>query len=391
MALSKIPGVYYDETVEYQSTGTGGKIPVFIGVTGNSATTGYAVDGTQISKFNSWQEVNRTIANGGIGVWTESSTNKLLNVLKDFFEEAEVKSTTNDDNLGIPYVYVIDVGAGTSKDVWLTALTTAKTKPDAIIEAYIGAEAITDTGYTISDFIVAAEASIKTESANLNIRTGFTTKDGATDAQLIALNPSSGGILKSRIGIIEPTKFGTIFARVCTTPYYIEPGYLEFRSVGPGTFAARTRAQEIALQEAGIIFAHDERVSSIIATRINLSVSTAFALSERPSDAVFHARFNADNLLRRVFEAVFYQVKANESNTKIVTNQTRVDAVIDEEVEAERMIAYDATTGDGTKLELIESTEEAYDMELEGQIQPINATGPILVRAKIKNPKIVSS
>ena len=388
MALSKIPGVYYDETVEYQTTGSGGKIPVFIGVTGNSATTGYAVDGTQINKFAKWEDVNRTIANGGIGVWTEGTTNTLLDVIKDFFEEAEIKST---DDLGIPYIYVIDVGAGTSKDVWLTALTTAKTKPDAIIEAYVGAEAITDTGYTLPNFIAAAEASIKTESANLNIRTGFTTKFGATDAQLIALNPNPGGILKSRIGIIEPTKFGTIFARICTTPYWLEPGYLEFRSINSGTFAARTRAEELALQEAGIIFGHDEIVSSLNVCRINLSVSTAFALDPRPSDAVFHARFNADNLLRRVFEAVFYQVKANESNTKIVTNQTRVDTVIDEEVEAERMIAYDQTTGDGTRLILEESTEEAYDMELVGQIQPINATGPILVRAKIKNPKIVAT
>ena len=111
MALTKIPGLYYDETAEYQTAGTGGKIPVFIGVTGNSATSGYAVDGTQINKFTEWAEVNRTIANGGIG--TDTSSNKLLAVLKDFFEEAEIRST---EDLGIPYIYVIDVGGGTRKD-----------------------------------------------------------------------------------------------------------------------------------------------------------------------------------------------------------------------------------------------------------------------------------
>lgn len=388
MALEKIPGLYYDETAEYQTAGTGGKIPVFIGVTGNSATTGYEVDGTQINKFTKWEDVNRSIANGGIGVWTEGTTNTLLDVIKDFFEEAEIKST---DDLGIPYIYVIDVGAGTSKDVWLTALTTAKTKPDAIIEGYFGAEEITDTGYNLTDFIMAAEASIKAESTNLNIRNGFTTKFGATDAQLIGLNPSSGGILKSRIGIMEPSKVGKIFARICTTPYYLEPGYLEFRTVRSGTFAARTRAEELALQNAGIIFGHDEKVNELTLTRINLSTSTAFAANPRPADALFHARFNADNLLRRVFEAVYPQVKSNESSTNIITAQTAVDAVIDEEVEAERMIPYDDTTGEGTRLLLVESTSNPYDMELSGQIQPINCTGPIVVKAKIKNPKIVST
>ena len=386
MALTKIPGLYYDETAEYPTARTGGKIPVFIGVTGNSATTGYAVDGTQINEFNSWEEVNRTIANGGIG--TDTSTNKLLAVLKDFFEEAEVRST---DDLGIPRVYVVDVGAGTSKDVWLAALTTAKTKPDAIIELYIGAEAITDTGYNLPDFIAAAEASIQSECANLNLRTGFTTKEGATDAQLIALNPTSGGILKSRIGIIEPLKIGKQFARICTTPYYIEPGYLEFRTIKPGTFNARTKAEELALQNAGIIFGHDEKVNDLTLCRINLSTSTAFAANPRPADSLFHARFNADNLLRRVFEAVYPQVKANESATNIITSQTRVDAVIDEEVEAGRMIAFDNSTGDGTRLILAESTSQAYDMELVGQIQPINCTGPIVVKSKIKNPKIVAT
>ena len=68
-----------------------------------------------------------------------------------------------------------------------------------------------------------------------------------------------------------------------------------------------------------------------------------------------------------------------------------MDAVIDDEVEAERMIPYDESTGEGTKLTLIESGNQPYDMELVGQIQPINCTGPIVVKATIRNPKIVAS
>ena len=385
MPITKRPGVYFNETTEYELQGNGGKIPVWIGKTGNTAATGYKVDGTQINKFSSWNEINRSIANGGIG--TDTTTNPLLAALEEFFEEAEIQTT---EDIGIPYIYVIDVGAGTSKDVWLTALTTAKTANDAIIEFYVGAENISDTGYTLPDFINAAYASISTETARLSLRNAFTTKANATDSELIALNPSSGGILKSRIGIIEPLKFGKHAARLCCTPYYIEPGFLEYRTVEPREFKSRTDAEILALQNAGIIFGADEVVSDLVVCRINLAVSTAFAKNPRPADSLFHARFNADNLLRNVFKAVFTQVKANEAASYIVKAQTKVDAVIDEEVRLERMIPFNNETGDGTRLTLVESDSNPYDMELKGQIQGINCTTAIIVKAKIKNPAVIA-
>lgn len=383
MSITKRPGVYFTETTEYESQGNGGKIPVIIGKTGNTAATGYAVDGTQVLTFENYGEAARTIANGGIG--TDPTTNPLLAFLKDFFEESEVKTS---DDIGIPHVYVIDVGAGTSKNVWLTALTTAKTCRDAIIEFYVGADSISDNGYTLSDFINAAYASISTETANLNLRTAFTTKTDATDQQLIGLNPTSGGILRSRIGIIEPLLFGKHAAMICCTPYYIEPGFLEYRTVEPGEFKARTDAEILALQNAGIIFGADEVVSDLVVCRINLATSTAFAKNPRPADALFHARFNADNLLRNVFKAVFGQIKANETVSYIVKAQTKVDAIIDDEVEAERMIPYNTSTGDGTRLTLVETDSDPYDLELRGQIQPINCTIAINVKVKIKNPTV---
>ena len=381
MPTERRSGIYFDETPEYKLEGTGGKIPVFIGKTGNSAATGYKVDGTQILKFKDYDEVCRTIANGGIG--TDTSTNPLLAVLEKFFEEAEPRT---EEDIGVPYIYVIDVGAGTSKDVWLAALTTAKTKRDSIIEFYYGAENIADTGYTLTDFINAAVASIATETANLNLRTAFTTKMGASDNELIALNPSNGGILKSRFGIMEPVDFGKYAAMLCCTPYYIEPGFLEFRTIKPGTFKDRTDAEIIALQSAGIIFGADEVVSDLAVARINLAVSTAYAASPRPADALFHARFNADNLLRNVFKAIFTQVKANETVEYIAKAQTKVDAVIDAEVEAKRMIPYNSENGDGTKLTLVESDSDPFDMKLKGQIQGINCTHTIGVNILIKNP-----
>lgn len=381
MPTEKRPGVYFDETTEYELEGNGGKIPVFIGKTGNTAATGYKVDGTQILKFKNYTEVCRSIANGGIG--TDTSTNPLLQVLKDFFEEAEPKTS---EDIGVPYIYVIDVGDATSKNVWLSALTTAKTKPDAIVEAYYGAENISDNGYTFTDFVMASNASIVAETSNLNLRNGFVTKIGETDANLISLNTTNGGIKKSRVGLIEPDKFGKHVALLCCTPYYIEPGFLEYRTVKVGEFKARTDAEIVALQEAGVICGADEVVSDLAVARMNLAVSTAYAANPRPADSLFHARFNADHLLREVFKAIFTQVKANETVSYMVKAQTKVDAVIDAEVEAERMIPYNSETGAGTKLILVESDSAPFDMKLKGQIQGINCTHAIDVEVIIKNP-----
>ena len=390
MPITKIPGVYYNEEVDYELTGAGSKIAVFIGTTGNTGTNTYKVDGTVIRKYTGWSDVNKatTADEPGIGVYTDSTSNLLLKTLKDFFEEAKLKKNTD---IGVPYIYVIDVGAGTSKDAWLTALTTAKTKSDVTVEVYVGAEAITDNNYSLIDFLNAAEASIREETHDLDLRNAFTTKQSATDAQLIALTNESTGIQKSRIGIIEPLLFGKTIARICCTPYNIEPGYLEYRTVEPGTFISRTKDEELALQNAGIIFNHDEVINEKKYCKINLCVATSFAKTNKPADSLFHARFNADNLLRRVFEALYPQIKANESATNIVKCQTRVDAIIDEEVRLENMIPYNSDTEEGTRLVLHESDSAPYDMVAVGPIQPINCTQAIDVQARITKAAIIAA
>ena len=81
MPILKRPGVYYNEDVTYELVGEGSKIPVFIGVSGNTETTGYKVDGTQINKYTNWEAVNKSTSEGGVGVYEEGTTNELLKTL----------------------------------------------------------------------------------------------------------------------------------------------------------------------------------------------------------------------------------------------------------------------------------------------------------------------
>ena len=397
MPITKLPGVYYDEKVTYELTGEGSKIPVIIGATGNSGTETYKVDGTVIRKFTGWDDVNKptTADTPGIGVWSEGTTNQLSQFLYEFFQEAKLQ--VNSD-VGVPHIYVIDVGDGKTKASWLNALDTAKTKFDATVEIYVGADNI--TSYTLKAFLDGAYLGSATspgtrgifpETKDLDLRCGFTTinylsPNSVTDAQLIALTNESTGVQYSRIGICEPLFFGKTMARICCTPANIEPGYLEYRSVEPGEFKDRTKAQMLLLQNAGIIFNRDEHINGNIYPKLNLCVSTSFAkaVGSRPADALFHARFNSDSLLREVFEACYHQIKANESATNLAYLQTRINKIVNDRVSAEEFIKFNEKTEEGTKLVVNQSDADPYSLIITGQMQPQKCTVAIEVQATVK-------
>lgn len=380
MTITKRPGVYFNEEVDFELDGNGAKIPVFIGYTGNTATTNYKTDGTVLQKFSKWSEVNQAIEKGGIGVYTENTTNKLLQVIHDFYEEAEIHKTSD---IGVPKIYVIDLGAATDKEAWLKAFTTCKSEEEILIEAYVGLDKAVKDNVKFKDLLESAYSSIKTETHSLQLRNGFAVPATTTDTELIKLTSNETGVQRSRIGIAEPLLFGKTIARICVTPYYIEPGFLEYRTIEPEDLIDRTPAQEQSLQDAGIIFNRIEKTSNKKHCRINLCTATSFSSSPRPADALFHARFNADHLLRKVFDACYPQIKANEEASNFVKLQTQIDKVIDEEVQAGRMIKWNEDLGQGTKLVVSESDSNPYDLYIKGPVQPVNSTLAIEVQATI--------
>jgi len=387
MPIEKISGVYLDEEVDYELSGTGSKIPVFIGLTGNTGTNDYKVDGTSVLKFTGYEGLNKATTAGGIGTVPSSSTtstNTLNLVLRKFYEEARL---TKPDDIGVPYIYVIDVGDGTSKTAWLNALEHALARNDADVLAFIGTENITDgnANYSVVDLMKAVKAALNTKTNTFEIFNAFFTKKDATDQELIALTDATNGIQKSRIGVIEWDNYnvGKTLARICLTQYNTEVGYLPYRSVEPGEFPERTGAEKLALQTAGIIFNHDEIVNDSINPRMNRCIATSYAAINRPADARFHARFIADEVLRQIYEVAYPFIKANDTATNLVKLQVKIDAVVDSFIRAEECVGWNKDTEKGTRLTVIESSEDPYDMEVVGYIQPVNTIDNILVREKI--------
>lgn len=390
MVFNKIPGVYLNEDVDYELSGVGSKIPVFIGKTGNTGTNDYKVDGSVALKFTNYDDANKAITAGGIGL-----NNELNKILKNFFEEARLKQP---DDIGVPYVYVIDVGAGTSRDAWLTAVETAFSKIDASIMAFVGTENIQYTpegaeepvSYTVVDLAKAVKVAIDTRTHTFELWNAFFTKKDATDAQLIALTDASNGVQKSRIGIIEwdNYRFGKTVARICLTPFNQEAGFIKYRSVEAGEFPERNLTQKLALQNAGIIFNHDEMYSDEMNPRMNICLATSYAATNKPADAMFHARFIADSLLKDIYEAVYPLIKANDTASNIVKIQVKVDTVVDEYVRNGDCISFNKDTGLGTRLIAQPSNKDPYDVEIVGSIQPVNAILAIDVKEKLNTAAV---
>lgn len=390
MVFNKIPGVYLNEDVDYELSGVGSKIPVFIGKTGNTGSADYKVDGSVALKFSNYDDVNKAITAGGIGL-----DNDLNKVLKNFFEEAKLKQP---DDIGVPHVYVIDVGAGTSRDAWLTAVETAFSKIDASIMAFVGTENIQYTpegaeepvSYSVVDLAKAVKVAIDTRTHTFELWNAFFTKKDATDAQLIALTDATNGVQKSRIGIIEwdNYRFGKTVARICLTPFNQEVGFVKYRSVEAGEFPERNLTQKLALQNAGIIFNHDEMYSDEMNPRMNICLATSYAATNKPADAMFHARFIADALLKDVYEAIYPLIKANDTASNLVKIQVKIDTVIDEYIRNGDCISFNKDNGLGTRLIAQPSDKDPYDVEIIGSIQPVNAILAIDVKEKLNTAAV---
>lgn len=390
--IIETPKVKYTELDSNPTlTGEGSQIPIIIGITGNATPT------SGIQKFKNYDACCQTVANGGIG--TDTTTNPLLAFCKDFFEEAK---KINADDIGIPYIYVIDLGVGRTTTEGVTTLNTndflsamdlAKSVREIQAEVYVGFEK-TDTANQIIPILYSAVASnntalsyIKADSENGNPRIAYFTVAGMNDTELIALTDDSQSkfVQDSRLGLCEPDGFGKTMARIFVTPFYEEPGYYQYRSVNPGTFKKRTPAEELALQNAGIIFNHDERAGSYIYPKINLAVSTAFAKapSSRPNDCLIHMRRNVDQLIREAYEVLYLQLKRNETETNLTYTQADLDELCDSKIEKGHMMP-------GTQITSVESDIVPYNLKAEGVAVPVNSTLLIGFSMYVEQPNVIA-
>lgn len=405
----------------------------------------------ELQSFNNFTQVNRTTldANGkleGLGDYeTEKDDNPLLKVIHDFCEETEMMT---EEYVACPYFYVIDLGDAKNLSDWISSIETSKIKREIDFEIYVGFDRVMDGTSTASfeSFILAVNYDIvvnrqvigdfrktfytipfKTEPATLtdntpNPNAGKYQQDTyykehykETDTELLALTTAlitnndsqfhlnettdeydgitlgtTNTIPKSRIYIIEPLHFGRTIGRITTTPYDMEPGYYPYNTITREQIIMRKPSEKLKLQMGGVIFNQLEETSTEEYVKINRTQSISTRIVDHPSDSLFQSRHLCDYLITKVFDACYPQIKNKETETNIEYLRTQVnkivnDAITDGDFIAPYMVGTDRK---GTFLNVQESSEDAYDLEVVGMIQPVNCTYSIHIIAQINDAKV---
>lgn len=385
MTVTATPDVSISK-LENSVNGDGAYIPVIIGQTGNTVAT----SDIKIKTFTGWEEICASLNNGGIG--TDLETNKSLSFIKYFLEEC---TPINAEDIGMPKIYFIDMGSipFTNGDAWGDAFELAKTKKDAKVEILVGfqkADKTTAEDKSLSNEEIATIVGIL-ESANNKIEASaskgllrqlyFTVQD-ATDEDLMKITATTSArhIQQPRVLPMEPKFFPQLAARYCLTPYYVEPGFLEFRTVSIEDVIERTEPMETNMQNAGINIVRKEMVTKGEIARICLGVSSAKASSTyKEGDELPHARRNTDNLLERCYLKCCDVLKDNETNYAVDMLQTEIDDIVDDEISKKRML-------NGTQLTVSEAQIKPFHVVLKGKSKPVNAIHHINIEYYIQVP-----
>lgn len=374
MANGKAPFLNYDESSEnYFLRGSGAKPTIVIG------KTQLPKDLDNILIFRSYQQAKALPQEGGIGPepLDNEDPNPTLQFIKEYFEEGAKK---NSSDIGVNEIHFINVGNSPSTEDWIKAYELSKRKKYLQIEAYVG---IHDIG-----FMHSVNAHLE-ELKNLGLmRNAFfsTANEEMTDAQMVNYTDDSQSqfIRKSKIGIIQKQLFGKFIAKLAVTPYYVEPGFEQFRTIDEGVFKERSIDERDALCSAGIIFGEDRPYDDDINISICLATSTAYAYPEddRPNDALFHARMNVDYQVREVLNILSRQLKRNETSDNLAYTKEDVISYLDTEIAKERLKGYN--------IEIVESEGNPYELIAYGDMTPVNSTHAIKFDNHISPPKTKS-
>ena len=387
MAVTETPHVSISK-LENSVNGDGAYIPVIIGQTGNTIVA----DNIEIQTFTGWEEIFASLNNGGIG--TDLETNKSLSFLKYFLEEC---TPINVEDIGMPKIYFIDMGSipFSNGDAWANAFELAKTKKDAKAEIIVGFQKADKTNAedkslsneeiaTIVGILESANNKIETSASKGILRQLYFTVQDATDEDLMKITATTSArhIQQPRVLPMEPKFFPQLAARYCLTPYYVEPGFLEFRTVSLDDVIERTETMETNMQNAGINFIRKEMVTKGEITRICLGVSSAKASSTyKEGDELPHARRNTDNLLERCYLKCCDVLKDNETNYAVDMLQTEIDDIVDDEISKKRML-------NGTQLTVSEAQIKPFHVVLKGKSKPVNSIHYINIEYYIQVPSI---
>src|SRR5574344_1408523 len=114
----------FEEDSNSLLSGEGSEVPIFIGKSSNPSPTTLTAD--NLVQYKNYNKVKKAKSAGGL-YNPDDTNNPLLAAVKDFFiETAKIQI----DDIGVPYIYVIDLGKEPTTELYAQALELSSKKSE---------------------------------------------------------------------------------------------------------------------------------------------------------------------------------------------------------------------------------------------------------------------
>ena len=362
LTYSKLPGVYFTETVTQNTVFTEDEVPLFIVQTSTAITD---IDGT-ITGYTNFAAFETVAKNKGL--------TQTLKYMQDILTESEHENF---------YVYSIktDTATGFTDAIKSTAHLT-----DVTSIIYVE-EAKSASGNAITSKIAAIKAGVHNNAENGVFREAYvipygTVEDAVEEAEnttpeaaaVTALTTITAGDGDGRICVALPDSLaGCVVGHCIGSDYDEEPGFTALGLLDLTGVYNFDATQMLTLQNQGVIFVRPERLQGGNQYRINLGVTTSF--KESSADGLIVCRTTVDAILRRIaFEGQAF-VKAKESESNRAAFNTVINGIITE------FATEGSINQNGTQLTVADAGNSTFTVT--GTIQPIKSVIAIEVNTTI--------
>ena len=365
MTYSKLPGVYFTETIASIASERS-TTPFFVIQTSQAIAD---ID-NQIISFTNFETFKTVVTGKGL--------NNTIDIMEEILTEAVMMNSK---------FYVFSVKTDTAAE-FTRILTDSANYTDMYDVIYIE-ETKSATSNSIATKAGALKSGANTCYANganriIHVIPYGTITDAVanksenvTDTSVVisTFETILDGLNSGRVVPYVPDYAGAMVGHAITTAADVDVGFEEINTPITNLKYNFTYSEMLALQNMGVNFIRGERVAGNWIYRINLGVTTAF--SGNGADGLLVSRRIADNVLQEVKYACDAFVKAPEDvEGGLVPLQTDIDNILDRFVAARDIIE------DESYLTVTEAGD-VYSFNLTGQIKPIKSTIAINVNTTL--------
>lgn len=363
MTYSKLPGVYFTESVGTTQNYGAENVPLFFVQT----STAIADLDAKVTNFKDLKTFFNVTKGKGL-----TQTYKII-------EQAILE-------YGNTEFYVYSIKADT-RTAFIDAIKSTANLTDVSDVVYIEETKSGNTN-TLAQKVEALQLGLADNAANGVFRQGYvvpygTITDAVTEAENVMppvtvvtqLSTLLAGDGNGRVCVIVPDSLcGTVLGHIFATRYNEEAGYTPLENINLSNVYDFDYTQMVTLQNLGVIFVRQEKIRGVEQYRINLAVTTSFKADS--ADGLLVSRRTADELLRQIGWTCQAFVKAQENEANRAALNTEINNVVTDFVNEGSIIK------EGTVLTA--SDVGNYTFNVTGTIQPVKSVIAIEVDTTVQ-------